>query len=50
MMWNRWSGEVKEINVLAGMKSNLKKITRDNKAFVYLNPVGASLLLDFFLP
>ena len=31
------------------MKSNLKKITRDNKAFVYLNPVGASLLLDFFL-
>ena len=50
IMWNRWSGEVREINVHAGMKSNLKKITRDNKAFVFLNPVRASLLLDFFLP
>ena len=33
IMWNRWSGEVREINVHVGMKSNLKKITRDNKAF-----------------
>ena len=33
IMWNRWSGEVRETNVHVGMKSNLKKITRGNKAF-----------------
>ena len=32
IMWNRWSGEVREINVHVGMKSNLKKITRDSKS------------------
>ena len=33
IMWNRWSDEVREINVHAGIKSNLKKITRVNKVF-----------------
>ena len=49
IMSNRWSGEVREISAHAGIKSNLKKIARDNKVFVYLNLVGALLLSDFFL-
>ena len=33
IMWNRWSDEVREINVHAGIKSNFEKITRVNKVF-----------------